>query len=74
MSMKRGCKEPSVQKCLHCPKKDCDASWDARTDISEIKALVYAGMLKPNAVALHYRNKKVWKGKQFGKAVKECQT
>lgn len=64
------CREPSVQKCLKCTRPDCDAPLRVAPDISEIRALVYAGMTPPQAIANHLHNK----GKRFGKAVEKCQT
>ena len=62
----KGCTEPEVQKCLHCKKPDCDAPLKIAPHISEIYALVRAGMAAPQAIAAHHNNK----GRRFGAAVK----
>ena len=64
--MEKGCREPSVQNCLHCKRPDCDAPLKVKPDISELYALVRAGMIGPQAIDAHIRNK----GRAFGRAVK----
>ena len=66
MERVKGCKTPEVQKCLHCTRPDCDAPLRVAPHISEIRALVYAGMSSPQAIANHYKNK----GRKFGKVLK----
>lgn len=63
----KGCTTPEVQKCLSCRRPDCDAPLKIAPHISEIYALVGAGMASPQAIAAHYNNK----GKRFGSGKKE---
>ena len=53
--MKRGCTNPEVEKCLHCEKPECDCWSRAKQHISEIRALVYAGMIPIYAIESHLK-------------------
>lgn len=50
---KPGCRNPSVKNCLNCTRIDCDAPSDCTLDISEIQALIIAGMLPLSAITKH---------------------
>ena len=65
MSKKR-CSTPEVQKCLNCSKPDCDCLYRVKPHISELQALLCAGMISPQSIAQHYINK----GKRFRKKEK----
>lgn len=67
MKKKKGCTTPEVQKCLHCEKPECDCLYITKPHISELYALLYAGMISPQAIANHIHNK----GKRFGKGAKK---
>lgn len=47
------CRNPSVRNCLNCKRKDCDAPSDCAMDVSEVKALIYVGMLPLSALGKH---------------------
>lgn len=51
---KQACHEPEVQKCLHCTKPDCDCIDGARPHVSELYALLYAGMIRPQSISRHF--------------------
>lgn len=55
MPPKRGCRTPSVQNCLHCQKPECDCPAGTRLDISEIRAMISAGIVGINSLNLHYQ-------------------
>lgn len=61
--MKRGCRTPTVQNCLHCEKPECDCCYRTKLHISEIIALCQVGMLEKQAIANHLAHK----GKAWGK-------
>ena len=62
---RKGCHDPEVQKCLHCQKPDCDCADDAKPHVSELYALLCAGMIRPHSITRHWQQK----GKKFGKGV-----
>lgn len=57
------CREPEVGKCLKCTRPECDCIYEVKPTISELKALLCAGMIEPQAISLHYINK----GRRFSK-------
>lgn len=50
----RGCRTPSVKNCLNCTKEECDVVATCTQDISEIKALIYVGMMPSSSLSQHY--------------------
>lgn len=67
----KACKSPSVQKCLHCTKPDCNVAIGIPYDDSEKQALIVARMVGRKASPRMESDKIEELGKRFrGKAAK----
>lgn len=48
-----GCRCPSLERCLHCERSECDVICGVPQHRSEIIALINAGMLPMRALYMH---------------------
>lgn len=66
MGRGKGCRNPTVENCLNCKKKECDVISCCPLHVSEIMAEINVGMLPMAALAQHRKRLRQMQGKPRG--------